>query len=195
MRSEPRVIIFDMDGTLTRSVLDFDLIRKDIGLPHEPILEAILKLPPDERLRAEEILHRHEARAAEMSELQEGAAEVVATIREKGLPVALMTRNSRWSVSAFLASHKMTFDLIRTREDGPMKPSPEPVHEICKTFDRQARDAWVIGDFRFDIQCGMAAGSTTVLFVEPGAPTPEWSGEANHVITRLADLLTLLGLK
>jgi len=37
-------IIFDMDGTLTVPVLDFDRIRSEIGLPAGPILESLLAL-------------------------------------------------------------------------------------------------------------------------------------------------------
>ena len=194
MPSESRVIIFDMDGTLTRSILDFEVIRNEIGLPEGPILESIQMLPPAGRARAEEILRRHEALASQANVLQEGAAQVVAKIRERGLPVALMTRNSRQSVADFLARYEMVFDHVRTREDGAMKPLPDPVHEICKVFNRKSSDAWVIGDFLFDIQCGSAAGAKTVLFVEPDTKIPEWSVEADHVITRLAELLTLLGL-
>jgi|CXWL01.1.fsa_nt_gi HAD superfamily hydrolase (TIGR01509 family) len=194
MGSEPRAIIFDMDGTLTRSVLDFDRIREEIGLPHEPILEAIEKLPTKERLRAEQILRKHEAHATEMCELQENAVEVVAAIRASGLPAALMTRNSRQSVNDFLNKFGMKFDLIRTREDGAMKPSPEPVYAICQALNRRPQDTWVVGDFHFDIQCGSAAGATTVLFVDSHAPMPDWSDEADHVISQLTDLLSLLGL-
>ena len=38
--------IFDLDGTLTIAVHDFDAIRDELGLPAgEPILEAMSKLP------------------------------------------------------------------------------------------------------------------------------------------------------
>ena len=34
-------VIFDLDGTITRPFLDFDAIRREMGLPHGlPILEA-----------------------------------------------------------------------------------------------------------------------------------------------------------
>jgi HAD superfamily hydrolase (TIGR01509 family) len=129
-----RAVIFDMDGTLTRPILDFDRIREEIGLPNEPILEAVRQLPPEDRARAEAILLRHEAVAAAESELQAGAAEVVAVIRAAGISVALMTRNSRESTRAFQDRHGFSFDMVRTREDGPMKPSPEPVLTICRAL-------------------------------------------------------------
>lgn len=90
-----RVVIFDMDGTLTRPVLDFDRIREEIGLARGPILEAVLSMPPTDRARAESILSHHESAAAASSELQPYAEEVVERIRAAGHPTVLMTRNSR----------------------------------------------------------------------------------------------------
>jgi len=40
--------IFDMDGTLTLAVHDFDEIRKSLGIVEgKPILEAISEMTPD----------------------------------------------------------------------------------------------------------------------------------------------------
>lgn len=183
-----------MDGTLTRSVLDFDAIRREIGIEQGGILETLKTMPPEDRLRAEEILHRHERDAAEASVLQPDAEAVVRQIRAAGHPVALMTRNSRGSLAEFQRRHDFTFDLTWTREDGPMKPSPEPVHRICRHFNADAADAIAIGDFHFDIICGNAAGSRTVLFLEPEMATPEWANEATYVIRQLRDLLGILNL-
>ena len=194
MHSRSRVIIFDMDGTLTVPALDFDRMRAEIGITKGSLLEELETMSPAQRARAEEIVHRHEADAAASSILQPGAKDVVAAIRRFGFPVALMTRNSRVSVRAFQDRHGITFDLIRTREDGVCKPSPQPVHEICGTLGGKPSDAWVIGDFHYDILCGNAAGATTVLMWSETGPLPEWSGEANHVIRKLGELLSLLGM-
>lgn len=192
MPLDKRVIIFDMDGTLTRPFLDFDLMREEIGITSGSLLEVVETMSPSERARAEEILHRHEKEAAANSELQDGAAEVVASIRAAGMPVALMTRNTRDSVRVFQQRHGIEFDLVRTREDGVVKPSPQPVHEICSALGGVPGDSWVIGDFHYDIMCGAAAGATTVLLLNPEDPRPEWADEADHVIHQLSRLLGLL---
>ncbi|MBI5765489.1 MAG: HAD family hydrolase [Planctomycetes bacterium] len=192
--SRPRAVIFDLDGTLTVATIDFDAIRAEIGLPNEPILEAVLQMPPAERARAEAILHRHEIEAAEASRLQPFAVEVVAAIRAGGIPVALMTRNSRWSARHFMDKHGLAFDFIRAREDGPMKPSPEPIHDICRAFAVSPTDTWAVGDFRFDLICANAAGSTSVLFHDPSLKRPDWADEADHVINSLKELLPLMGI-
>ena len=84
------LVIFDMDGTLTEELLDFAAIRAEIGLPEKaPILEHLATLPASERVRAEEILHRHEMVAAAKCRPQEGAAEVLAELKGRGVATAL----------------------------------------------------------------------------------------------------------
>ncbi len=190
----PQAVIFDMDGTLTVATIDFDAIRAEIGIAHGPILEAVLLMTGEQRRRADAILHRHEADNAAISRLQPGAAEVVVAIRSAGIRVALMTRNTRESTSVFIQRHGIEFDLLRTREDGPMKPSPEPILDICRAFGVSPTDTWAIGDFHFDILCANAAGSVSVLFHDPAIPRPQWAGEADHVILNLRELLPMMGL-
>jgi len=186
--------IFDMDGTLTKPHLDFDAIRAEIGLPAGPILESIVHLKGAERERAEAILHRHEDEAARASDLQPGAHEALECIRRAGWLIALMTRNTRHATDIVCRKHELIFDHIRTREDGPTKPSPEPIFDICRALSRRPADAWTIGDFHFDILCGHAAGTRTVLFWEFAAPAPDWAEIATHVISHLRDLPGVIGL-
>jgi HAD superfamily hydrolase (TIGR01549 family) len=195
MASERRAVIFDMDGTLTQPVLDFDRIREEIGgLVREPILEAMQEMSAADRARAEAILERHEADAAANGALQPGAAEVVAAVRANGMHAVLMTRNSRRSVEVFQARHGISFDKIWTREDGAMKPSPEPVLAICRALGTQPDQAWMAGDYHYDIICGRAAGTTTVLLLAAGTRRPAWADEADHVIYSLGELLALLDI-
>lgn len=189
-----RVVIFDMDGTLTRPHLDFDRMREEIGLEPGPLLETVLAMSPKDRAIAEAILQRHEDEASAGSELQPGAAEVVAAVREAGLSPVLMTRNSRRSVNVVLRRHGLSFDLIRTREDGAIKPSPEPIFDICRRLNADPQQSWAVGDFHYDILCGAAAGCTTVLLLTDKGARPDWAGQADHIIHDLRELLGLLGI-
>lgn len=183
-------VLFDLDGTLTQPHLDFDAIRKEIGVSG-PILEAIEHLAGKERRRAETILAEHEWDAARNASLHDGAAEVVAACRARGFPVAIMTRNARPTACHVLDTFGIVVDAIRTREDGAIKPSPEPVFDLCRRLDADPRKSWVVGDFRFDIESGRAAGTSTVLMIGHGV-VPTFAAEADHVIRRLAELLPLL---
>ncbi len=192
----PEAVIFDMDGTLTVSTFDFDVIRREIGLPLEPrspILEALATMTPDDRQRAEAILHRHEFEAARNALLQDQAVEVVRAIRHAGLPVALLTRNSHASVNTLLETYPFAFDVIRTREDGAFKPSPEPILTLCRQMNARPEATWSVGDFLYDLQAGIAAGAITVLMMGDD-PEPEFAHLARHKIRRLTELLDLLGI-
>lgn len=187
-------VIFDLDGTLTRPYLDFDVIRREIGLPTKPrtpVLEALEKMTPEQRERAERIVHTHEEQAAEVSELQDGAAEVLDALRERGLRLGLLTRNSRRSAERVMTRHQLRFDCVFTREDGPVKPSPQPVLAICNTLNVKPEETLVVGDYLFDIQAGNAAGSTTVLMIGD-KPRPDFADLADHVIHELRRLLELI---
>jgi HAD superfamily hydrolase (TIGR01549 family) len=190
----PSTVIFDLDGTLTVPYFDFDAIRREIGLPvnpRTPILEAMETMNACERNRCEMILIKHEEKAAHESELWDDALAVLAIIRQAAIPLGLLTRNSRRSVDIVLAKHGMAFDCIHTREDGPIKPSPEPVLTICRKLCVEPTAAWVVGDYLFDLMSGNAAGATTVL-MDGHRKLPLFADQADHVIHRLSDLPPLL---
>jgi HAD superfamily hydrolase (TIGR01509 family) len=190
----PSAVIFDLDGTLTVPYFDFDAIRREIGLPttpRTPILEAMETMTPEDRDRCETILIRHEEKAARESRLWDDTLTVVGALRAAGIPLGLLTRNSRRSVDVVLARHGMAFDCVHTREDGAIKPSPEPVHAICRKLNADPTAAWVVGDYLFDLMSGNEAGATTVLMAGNGT-MPDFADQADHVIRRLSELLTLL---
>lgn len=184
-------VIFDFDGTITRPNLDFDAIRAEIGIASGPILEHVARMTPDEAHRAQEILERHEWEAAHAAELQEEAAETIESLRARGLKIAVLTRNARPILDHVLAAHDMKFDAIRTREDGAIKPLPDGVLALCKQLDADPKESWMIGDYLFDIQAGHAAGATTVLMLGDREP-PDYADQADHIIRRLPDLISLI---
>ena len=189
--SNETAIIFDLDGTLTKPYLDFDAIRREIGIEQGPILEAIAKMDAGARRDAEVILLRHEWEAAENAALYDGAVETVAECRAKGHGVAILTRNARVAVDYLLAEHGFVFDAIRTREDGAVKPSAEPVLSICRELQADPVQSWMVGDYLFDILSGKAAGARTVLMVGE-EPVPEYAPQADYVIRSLPELVTLV---
>ena len=158
----PAALLFDMDGTLTEPVLDFPLIKQEMGIGSRPILEALAELDGPARSAAEEVLHRHEERAARESSLNHGCATLLDWVRHARLKTALITRNSRRSVAAVLERHRLAFDVLITREDGRFKPDPQPLRLACDRLGVRSDDAWMIGDASYDCMAGLAAGVRTV---------------------------------
>ncbi len=184
-----KLVIFDLDGTLLASPLDFDAVRAEIGLPDgQPILEALARLPPAERGRAEAVLDRHETEAVAASRLIPGAADLLAWLRARGLKVALLTRNSRASVQAAARRHGLVFDAAVTREDHEPKPSPRGVRHLMAACGAGAEETVLVGDYRFDVEAGAAAGVRTVAVA---AEPTHWSAGATW---QAADLAAVRGI-
>ena len=160
-----RAIIFDLDGTITRPLLDFDAIREEIGFARDagPILELMEGLPDARRREIFRILDDHEKRAAEHSTLNPGSREILQWLAERGLPVGILTRNTRENTLIVARLHGLRFDAILDRHDGPVKPDAFGVLELCRRFGVKPDETLVVGDFLHDLLSARSAGAIPVL--------------------------------
>jgi len=194
-----RGIIFDLDGTLVDSALDFDAMRAEMGIASgAAVLEAIADLPPEEAARCHVILHKHEHEGGLKAVPIAGAAEFVRRADELGLHRALWTRNSRAVALATIERLRMPFEIVVARDDAPPKPDPTAVFELCRRWGIGASEVAVVGDYVFDIEAGRRAGSRTVLYTA-GAPLDTCAGYEIadfHLasFTEVEELLRWLGL-
>jgi hydrogenase expression/formation protein HypE len=164
-------VLFDFDGTLTRpGTIDFTAIRDAIGCPAEQtILEFIQALSdPDQRRRARAELHRMEMAAARDSQPNPGAEALIRHLKDRGLPLGILTRNSRAAVAAALDNFPRTrledFNIVITRDD-PIRPKPSPdgVRQAARRFKIDPGEILLVGDFHLDIEAGRRAGALTAL--------------------------------
>ena len=158
-----RGIIFDMDGTLTKPKVDFAAIEREIGAKVGFIIDYAERSSPEERTRALSILERFEAQAAMESELNEGVLEMLDFLSKRKLKKAILTRNSRKSVETVLCKHNLHFEYIVSREDAKPKPAPDPIFLLSKKMEIHTDHLLMVGDYKYDIMCGKAAGTRTVL--------------------------------
>jgi HAD superfamily hydrolase (TIGR01509 family) len=186
----PRAMLFDMDGTLTEPMLDFPRIKAEIGIGERPILEALAEMSGPERAAAEAVLHRHEEEAATCSTLNPGCRELLVWLRERRLPLALITRNSAASVRTVIERHALHVDVCLTRADAKPKPDPEALHLACRRLEVRGGDAWMVGDGQYDVEAGNAAGVPTV-WVSHGRAKP-FAAEPWRTVQDLHELAALL---
>ncbi len=187
-------VLFDFDGTLTQpGALDLSIIKQAIGCPPEtPVLEFMAQVTDlQRRSDMARQLERFELDGAAASRPNEGAETIIRFIRRIGLPVGILTRNSRASVMRALEnfSHLSSddFDAIITREDPvAIKPSGEGVLLAAEKMGVNPIHLLMVGDFYFDMQAGRAAGSLTA-YVCNGRPTPDDHG-GDLVIDGLGEL-------
>jgi len=157
--------IFDMDGTLVELNLPFDEIRKSLDIRGKFILESIMQLDEDEREKKFEILKQFEIEAAKRTNLMPYAKDVLEKIDSLGLKKGIVTRNCRESVEIIANRFGLDFDFIITREDAEPKPSPRPILLALRMAKSRPERSITIGDFKFDLMAGKAAGTKTALIL------------------------------
>jgi len=178
-----RGVVFDLDGTLVDSGLDFAAMRREMGLPKRvPILEGLAEIGPGERLdECLRILDRHEREGAERATLMPGAGDLLAELTARDIPQAILTRNSRDCTARVLQRLGLSFPCVLTREDVPPKPDPAGLLKICSIWRAPVAEVIFVGDYLHDINCGRNAGMRTVLFAPNGIP--HYSSLADFCVT------------
>jgi HAD superfamily hydrolase (TIGR01509 family) len=163
--------IFDMDGTLTVAVHDFDAIRDALGLPQgRPILEQLAEMPADDaeplRLRLDEI----ERELAQRAQAQAGAHELLTALKENGVELGILTRNSHDNaLETFRVCGLAGFfksECVMGRESCEVKPSADGIRKLLAVWNASPDDTVMVGDFLFDLLAGREAGTATV-YVDP----------------------------
>jgi HAD superfamily hydrolase (TIGR01549 family) len=170
-KSPIRGVIFDLDGTLVDSGLDFEQMRLEMAIPPgTPLLEAIGALAEPRRSQCAAILDRHEKAGAERATLVPGAAELLARLCAARIRQAVFTRNARRVALDTLARLGLAFDPVVGREDAPAKPDPTAIWSICDLWGLARDEVVMIGDYVFDIEAGRRAGVRTVLYTAGREP-------------------------
>ena len=188
-----KAVIFDLDGTITEPFFDFDAIRTEMGLPVDagPILEVMEKMTPQQRKKAEKILHTHEEKAVAASTLNPGAKETLEELRRRKILIGILTRNKKENAIAVAKKHGLKFDAVVGREEGPVKPDAFGVLYLCDKFGIRPQESLVVGDFLFDLLCARAAKAIPVL-LKNHHKADEFAKHADFVIENIADLLKII---
>ncbi|RYZ71825.1 MAG: HAD family hydrolase [Proteobacteria bacterium] len=161
-----KAYVFDLDGTLIDSKIDFAGMRAELNcVDGDDVLSMIEAMAGAARLSALEIVHRHEQTAAQTSTLIEGAREFIEAARALKIPCAILTRNSRETALHCLDLHKIEVDLVVAREDSPPKPDPSGLLMIAKHFGVEPSSMLFVGDYIYDLRAGLNAGVPTALYL------------------------------
>lgn len=157
-------IIFDLDGTLVTSSLDFALIRKEIGCPAaEDILAFLERLPLEQKAHVMDIVHRHEMQDAEESDWLPNVRPFIEQCAIDGIPMAIVTRNSAIPTRKKVERNGIPIEYIVTRESSKPKPDPSALLHIASEFKLPTDVIMMVGDYKYDLEAGRNAKMKTCL--------------------------------
>ena len=185
--------VFDMDGTLTVAVHDFAAIREALDIPPEDdILTHLAALPAPVAAAKHAWLLEHERELALGSVAAQGAVELVQELAARGYRLGILTRNARElahiTLEAIGLADCFAIEDVLGRDDAPHKPDPGGLLKLAAAWDISPNEMVMVGDYRFDLDCGRAAGAKTVLVNLPENPWPEladWHAEDCAALRRM----------
>jgi HAD superfamily hydrolase (TIGR01509 family) len=178
MWRQSRHWVFDMDGTLTVAVHDFEAIKRALDIPlSDDILHHLAALPSAEAAAKHAWLLSHERELAEAAQAAPGALELVRELHARGCRLGILTRNAHElalvTLQAIgLAECFASIDVVG-RDEAPPKPDPGGLLHLAQQWQVAPQALVMVGDYRFDLQCARAAGAQALLVNLPENPWPE----------------------
>jgi phosphoglycolate phosphatase len=211
----PRAVLFDLDGTLVDSApdiaealnetlesyghppLSLDAVTRMVGRGVAVLVERAyaalgLEIDPATRARAvERYVKIYEARATQSTVLMAGVSDLLRDLREKGVPLGVVTNKPGEATRAVLDHFKL-LDLMAVVVGGdagpPLKPEPGLLLHACAALGIDPGDAVFVGDSENDVAAARAAGMPIVAVAGGYTElTPEALG-ADVAIDRLDEL-------
>ncbi|MCC2616122.1 HAD-IA family hydrolase [Aestuariibacter halophilus] len=160
-----RGYIFDLDGTLVQSSLDFAAMRAAVGCPQgQDILHYVASLAEPQRSAATAEIARHELLDAQQAHWMPFADDVLSLLRQRDIPVAIVTRNNRQATATKMAGCSVPIDCVLTREDALPKPHPQALLQIARRWQIPCQEIVYIGDYYYDLAAAKNANMAAWLY-------------------------------
>ncbi|MCF7791868.1 MAG: HAD-IA family hydrolase [Victivallales bacterium] len=165
MKANFKGIIFDMDGTLTVPVINFENMRNKLGVKKgTDLLEYSKSLPNKEKKKFFDVIESFERQSLLNLKFQSGVKSALEKFKDAEIKLGLVTRNNKKHTEYVLNKLDIKFNPVITREFDFVKPDPEPIKHILSEWSLTTDKILMVGDFRDDIISGNEAGITTCFF-------------------------------
>lgn len=180
-------VIFDLDGTLVESSLDFPFLRQSLNCPDDmDLLTHVAGLDDQAKAHANAFIEQHELDDARHAKWLPGAFELVTAIAELGLPMAIVTRNSPEAARIKVNNNQIPIHNILTRADAPAKPDPTALLMVAKDWQHSPSTIMYVGDYKYDLQAAINAGMHGCLYAP--LEIPDYADLAHSVCSDYNEL-------
>ncbi|QYJ88039.1 HAD-IA family hydrolase [Shewanella mesophila] len=157
-------VIFDLDGTLVSSSLDFTALKLAIACPLDrDILTFIDSLPVAQARSAIDIIEQAELIDANSATRLNGTLALLDFLLLQQIPMAIVTRNSHLAAKIKIDRNELPIELVYTRDDGPAKPDPTCLNRIAELWQIEPDKIAYVGDHFYDVEAANRAGMRSVL--------------------------------
>ena len=122
--------------------------------------------------------------------LIEGAFDLLFSLKNKGVRIALMTNDTKVGIEEFIFENKLEgiFDYLWSSENKPSKPNPKAVIELCKKMNFNPSECALISDADTDLRMAKKAGVPVVIGFNGGWKIPPTLNEKTFLIEKLNEL-------
>ena len=170
--------VFDMDGTLTLAVHDFEAIKRALEIPLDhDILHHLAALPAEVAAAKHAWLLDHERELALGAQPAPGAVELVRELQARGCRLGILTRNAHalalLTLQAIGLGEFFASADVLGRDEAPPKPHPGGLLHLAERWRVAPSELVMVGDYRYDLECARAAGAYSVLVNLAENPWPE----------------------
>lgn len=217
-KSNYKLIIFDLDGTLINSVADLAAATnhtlRHFGMPqHEEdayryfvgngVNKLLYRALPDEYKSDEWVqkmrsvmLPYYSAHCTDRTAPYEGIAELLDSIVEAGIKVAVASNKYQEATTAMVAHYFGSIPFVAVlgqRQEVPVKPDPTIVYDILSIADVKSEDALYVGDTAVDMQTARNSNITAVGVTWGFRPRTELEAEQPaHIVDEIDELRRII---
>ena len=219
-----KAVIFDLDGTLIDSKIDFRKMKRrnirlleasgvERGLLTEEMLNYDIERRATEDLRtkgvSEEEIQRVFQKVAEiMSEIEleaignakliDGVVKTLEKLKRLGLKIGIITRGCREYVNKILEKFELEglIDAVAARDD-VLKPKPDPEHPqyLMKILGVKPSEAVLIGDHPLDALCAKNVGMRFFLIPKRDTNFKTFEEYSHEILWNIRDIVHILEAK
>lgn len=206
-----RAVLFDLDGTLVETHLDFPAMTGAMRglalaanvpahvLDGKDILGMVAAAAADVQARGGDGDALRRTAFAQLEEMEvvgcarptllPGTSELLSELRAQGRHIGIVTRNCRRVSLNLLERYALPYDALLTRDDVTRaKPNPEHLWDTLRALGISPGEAAMVGDHWMDVQAGQAAGCAVTLGVR-GHHSDDWFAPCppTRIVTDLRD--------